>query len=258
VLAQLVVKNNLAALNIRVRSKKGNLFPVLLKIADMIIAIDGYSGTGKSSTAKLVAEKLSYLYVDSGAMYRAVSYYFLLQHVDISNSENVNLALESIRLEFLPDFEALKPVIYLNGKNIEKEIRTPEIAAAVSSVASLPQVRKKMVSQQRIIASKGDVVMDGRDIGTVVFPSADLKIFMTADLDVRAKRRFDELKEKGIKTELSAVKKNLADRDLVDTTRKDSPLIKAIDAIEIDTTNLTFDEQVSKIINLAKLQINEH
>lgn len=224
----------------------------------MIIAIDGYSGTGKSSTAKQVAERLGYVYVDSGAMYRAVTYYFLQKKIDLNIEMEVSTGLEGISLEFLPDLATRKPVIHLNGKNIETEIRTPQVAESVSVVAALPVVRRKMVLQQRQIANKGDVVMDGRDIGTVVFPSADLKIFMTANLEIRAKRRYEELKEKGIKAELSAVKNNLTERDLVDTTRKDSPLIKALDAIEIDTTNLTFDAQVAKIVELAKIRKNEH
>lgn len=216
----------------------------------IIVAIDGYSGTGKSSTAREVAKRLDYKYIDSGAMYRAVTLYFLKNKVDFENQEEVKKALDAIDIKFVKGEEGTTQ-IFLNDQPVDQEIRETPINETVSLVAANSLVRKKLVSlQQQMGASKG-IVMDGRDIGTVVFPKAELKIFMTAEDHIRARRRQLELQEKGITTELNKVLNNLKDRDQKDTTREDSPLQKSIDSIEIDTSHLTFDQQVDKIVELV-------
>ncbi|MEO1256896.1 MAG: (d)CMP kinase [Bacteroidota bacterium] len=199
----------------------------------IVIAIDGYSGTGKSSTAKQVASRLDYTYIDSGAMYRAITYFFLKEKVDLADEKAVKQALDTCNITF----DGLS--ILLNKQCIDHEIRTMEVNRLVSEVSTISAVRSKLVAQQRSIGSDKGVVMDGRDIGTVVFPKAELKIFMTANMDVRAERRRKELANKGIKESVSTIKDNLEQRDQVDTSREDSPLKKASDAIEIDTSNLT-------------------
>ena len=219
---------------------------------DIIIALDGYSGCGKSSTAKEVAKALGYTYLDSGAMYRAATLYFIRNKVDLQNPESVNEALNNINIHFYRNQDTLRNETYLNGENVEEEIRKMEVSEKVSAVSALPEVRKKMVSQQRALGSGKRVVMDGRDIGSHVFPEAELKIFMKADLAVRAQRRKKELEEKGVTVRLEEIEHNLAERDRIDTSRAQSPLIKVEDAIEIDTTYLSFSEQVSKIIELAE------
>ncbi|MEO9474800.1 MAG: (d)CMP kinase [Cyclobacteriaceae bacterium] len=216
------------------------------------IAIDGYSGTGKSSTAKAVAKALGYVYIDSGAMYRATTLYFIRQAIDIQNPESVSQALAQLSLSFDGS------EISINSQNVEDSIRTMEVNEKVSHVAALRNVRVEMVRQQQAMGKDKGVVMDGRDIGTVVFPDAELKVFMTANAEVRAQRRMEELSHKGISEELSVIKNNLLERDKIDSSREESPLIKADDAIEVDTSDLTFEGQVSKIVKLAKAKINEN
>ena len=208
----------------------------------MTIAIDGYSSCGKSTLAKALAKELSYVYVDSGAMYRAVTYYFLKHDITIHNDKEVALALEKINI----DFANIKGsnICFLNNENVENEIRSMRISNNVSEVAAIGLVREKLVKLQRLIAKNSSVVMDGRDIGTVVFPDADIKFFVTADKAVRAQRRYDELISKGKEVTLREVQQNLEHRDLIDTTREISPLRKADDAIVIDNTNLNREDQL--------------
>ncbi len=225
---------------------------------DIVIAIDGFSGTGKSSTAKAVARRLNYRYIDSGAMYRAVTLYFLEKKVDFSKSNYLTSVLGEIDLDFSFDPTTSQSRIKLNGRDVEEEIRNIDVNQYVSSVASISLVRKKLVSQQRKIGKNKAIVMDGRDIGTVVFPEAELKIFMTASVEIRAERRYQELQSSGVRTSMDKVKFNLVERDNIDSTRQDSPLKKAKEAFEIDTTNLTFEDQVNKIVNLARDIIGEN
>jgi len=216
------------------------------------IAIDGYAGCGKSTTAKQVARELNYLFIDSGAMYRAVTLY-VLRHVLPYHEDNEQLkaALDDIKLEFDYSDNPLIPGIFMNGEPVGKAIRTPQVSGAVSQVATLGSVREAMVDQQRRIAHDQGVVMDGRDIGTVVFPQAELKIFMQADLEVRARRRLAELDQQGINSTLQEVIDNLKARDRIDTTRQIAPLKKADDAVVIDTTHLSIADQVKKVCDLA-------
>jgi len=211
----------------------------------MIVAIDGFSSCGKSTLAKTLATELHYTYIDSGAMYRAVTYYFLKNKIDISTIETVKQALEDIHLSFK------KKQIELNGENINEEIREMYISGYVSEISALKPVREKMVALQQKMSKKGHVVMDGRDIGTTVFPNAQLKIFMTADPAVRAQRRFRELLLKGVKVSYQEVFDNLTHRDTQDTSRKESPLKMAADAVVLDNSYLNEEEQldfVHKII----------
>ena len=223
----------------------------------IVIAIDGYSGCGKSSTAKAVAKDLGFTYIDSGAMYRAVTLHFLNQFLSPSNPNDVKKGLESLEISFQINPDTQKQETYLNGLNVEDEIRTMRVSERVSEVATIKEIRREMVAQQQRLGRKKGVVMDGRDIGSVVFPEAELKIFMTADLETRAVRRQQELLDKGDLVDLDEIKKNLADRDFVDSSRAESPLIKVPDAIEIDTSNLTFMEQVAQIVGLAKKVIEK-
>lgn len=218
----------------------------------IIIAIDGNSGCGKSTTAKALAKKLHYIYIDTGAMYRAVTLFFIEHDIDLNNEEDVKNALAQIDISFKYNEETGHNDTYLNGKNVEREIRQMEVSNLVSPVSEIPAVRRKLQEQQRRLGEDKGVVMDGRDIGTVVFPDADLKIFMTADLEVRAERRRKEMHEKGMNVELNEVIANLKERDRIDSSRADSPLKKANDAIVVDTSHLTFDEQVNKILELAE------
>ena len=253
--------NNRDPLATRVRLRKENQFLVRLRIVNLlmrkiVVAIDGFSGTGKSSTAKVVASRLGYAYIDSGAMYRAVTLFFFRQGVDLEDEESVLEALEKIDIRFEVDDEKEVSEIILNGEAVEQLIRQPEISGRVSEVAAIPMVRRKLVQMQQSYGQTKGIVMDGRDIGTVVFPDAELKVFMKADVSVRAKRRMAELEASGTIVELSEIENNLEERDRIDTTRQDSPLVKASDAIEIDTTNLTFQQQVDKIVTLAKQLID--
>lgn len=212
----------------------------------IVIAIDGYSGTGKSSTAKQVASRLGYNYIDSGAMYRAVTYFFLSNNIDFNRESNVEESLENCSITF--DGTS----ILLNGEPIDDEIRTMEVNQNVSAVSTISTVRAKLVEQQRKMGEKKGVVMDGRDIGTVVFPKAELKVFMTADMDIRAERRRKELEKKDIHESSKVIKDNLKERDRIDSTRVDSPLKKAKDAVEIDTSHLTLNQQIDKIVKMAE------
>jgi cytidylate kinase len=218
------------------------------------IAIDGYSACGKSSTAKAVAKALHYIYIDSGAMYRVVTYYFLKNDINIENSDSVIAALRDIHIHFESNDKGW--TTYLNNENVEDKIRTLEVSEAVSPVSAISPVRNKLVTLQQSLGENKGVVMDGRDIGTVVFPDAELKIFMTADLDTRTLRRKLEMAQKGLEGNVEDIAKNLIQRDRIDTTRADSPLVMAEDAILLDTTNLDFDSQVEIIVNKAKQIIN--
>lgn len=221
----------------------------------IIIAIDGHSAVGKSTTALAVAAKLNYTYVDSGAMYRAVTYYLLQNNISLTDVREISEVLANLEVCFQRD-EAGNPITSLNGHPVEEQIRQIQVSEKVSEVAANSEVRREMVSiQHRMGESKG-IVMDGRDIGTVVFPQAELKIFMTADLEIRAKRRLKEWLAKGIEVSLDEVRANIAERDHKDSTRQDSPLKKADDAIVVDNSLMTFDEQVDEIIALAEERIN--
>lgn len=217
----------------------------------IVIAIDGYSGTGKSSTAKQVAARLGYTYIDSGAMYRAVTFCFLKEEIDFSDNDQVISTLEDCNISFDG------PSIFLNGENVDYHIRTMEVNQNVSQVSAISEVRRKLVEQQRKMGEEKGVVMDGRDIGTIVFPNAELKVFMTADMDVRAERRRKELVKKGIEEEQDIIKANLEKRDKIDSSREDSPLKKADDAKEIDTSHLTLNQQIDKIVEMAESIIYE-
>jgi cytidylate kinase len=220
----------------------------------IVIAIDGFSSCGKSTLAKALANELGYIFIDSGAMYRGVALY-CSEHNLIPDGtplqDEIEQELPKISLAFRMNPETKQADLYLNDTNVESRIRTPEIAAVVSKVAAIKSVREKLVLEQRKMGTSGGIVMDGRDIGSVVFPNAELKLFVTATPEIRAERRFKELKEKGIEISFQEVLKNLTERDFLDTTRAESPLIKTKDAIEIDTSNLTREEQLDKVLNLA-------
>lgn len=218
------------------------------------IAIDGYSSCGKSTIAKSLAAKLGYSYIDSGAMYRAVTVYAMqngLYDKDGLNQEALIQQLGNITIgfEFNPEREASDT--FLNGINVEKEIRMMEVSERVSKVSSIKEVREKMRAIQQHFGQNKGVVMDGRDIGTVVFPDAELKLFMTANLDIRALRRFEELKTKGELAGFGQIKDNLIKRDFDDTHRVENPLVKAQDAIELDNSELTREEQLEFVLNLV-------
>ncbi|MFD0792823.1 (d)CMP kinase [Mucilaginibacter litoreus] len=207
-----------------------------------IIAIDGYSSCGKSTLAKALAKKLHYIYVDSGAMYRAVALYFLRNNIDSADHAQIEAALKDIHLNFHSrDYETH---ITLNGEEVSDEIRQMPVSEKVSEVSALKEVRREMVKQQQRMGQSKNIVMDGRDIGTTVFPNATLKIFMTADPAVRAQRRYDEIRTKNPDITLEEVFENIAHRDYSDTTREESPLVRAKDAIILDNTNLTPEEQL--------------
>ncbi len=218
------------------------------------IAIDGFSSTGKSTLAKQLAQKLGYIYVDTGAMYRAVAYFAMqnqLISVDSFNKGGLVNQLKNIVLEFKFNSELGFAEMYLDGANVEKAIRTIEVSGYVSKVAEVSEVRAKLVEQQQEMGKNKGIVMDGRDIGTVVFPDAELKIFMTASAVTRAQRRFDELVQKGDSVSYDEVLKNVEERDYIDTHREDSPLIMAEDAVEIDNSHLTREEQFQAVLELV-------
>lgn len=217
----------------------------------IVIAIDGFSACGKSTTAKAVAQMLKYVYIDTGAMYRAVTLYFQESYVNLTNPKQVQKSLQEIEIEFERAGGNQDCQIFLNGINVSHKIREMAVSEKVSEVSALLPVREKMVALQRRIGKKKGVVMDGRDIGTVVFPNSELKIFMTADLEVRAARRQLELLERGHMVDLDDIIENLRKRDHMDTTREISPLKQADEAHLIDTTHLTFPEQVEEILNLT-------
>lgn len=214
----------------------------------IIIAIDGYSSCGKSTLARQLAAQLGYNYIDSGAMYRAVTLYFLRNGVDLSNPAQVASALGSIHLHFEYNASRSKSEIFLNDENVERFIRDLIVAEKVSEVAAIREVRKFAVAQQQQMGKKRGIVMDGRDIGTVVFPDAELKIFMTADLEIRVKRRFEELCESGQEGTLEDVQHNLAMRDYIDSNREESPLRQAADALILDNSGLSREEQLEKVL----------
>lgn len=216
----------------------------------IVIAIDGYSACGKSTTAKEVAKILGYRYIDSGAMYRAVTLYFLDHLVSFTNPKEIDKALQDIKLTFVVNLKGVTE-IFLNGINVEKAIRKMRISENVSQVSTIKVVREAMVVLQRKMGKDKGIVMDGRDIGTVVFPEAELKVFLTADLMTRAFRRQKELLEKEDLVEIDTIVENLRSRDQIDSTRKESPLVKASDATEMDTTHVTIDEQVDEVVRLA-------
>lgn len=219
------------------------------------IAIDGFSSTGKSTLAKELAKELGYVYVDTGAMYRAVALFAMQKGFIAKDYFDVRLlikSLDSITLTFKFNPELGFAEMYLNDINVEKEIRTLEVSSYVSKVAEISEVRAKLVEQQQEMGKNKGIVMDGRDIGTVVFPDADLKIFMTASPITRAERRFKELTRNGDTVTFEAVLKNVEERDYIDTHREDSPLVKADDAIEFDNSNVTKQEQFIKVLKLIK------
>lgn len=218
------------------------------------IAIDGFSSTGKSTLAKQLAKELEYVYVDTGAMYRAVALFAMQNNfigADFFNKEALTKALPKIQLEFKFNTDLGFAEMYLNGENVEKPIRTIEVSNFVSRVAEVSEVRAKLVEQQQEMGTNKAIVMDGRDIGTVVFPNAELKIFMTASAETRAQRRFDELQQKGDDVSYEDVLKNVVERDYIDTHREDSPLVIADDAIEIDNSYLTREEQFAAVFELV-------
>jgi len=223
------------------------------------IAIDGYSSTGKSTIAKELAKKLGYSYVDTGAMYRAVTLYAINKNYfdDEDFFRNLLIAdLDKIEVSFVYNEELGFGEVYLNGENVESEIRDMNVSNKVSIVAQVPEVRQAMVAQQQKMGESKGVILDGRDIGTVVFPDADLKLFMTASADIRAKRRFDEMVSKGNDTvTYEEVLKNVEERDYLDTTRTTSPLMKAEDAIEYDNGNKTREEQFKEILEIIENKI---
>ncbi|WP_299156796.1 (d)CMP kinase [uncultured Christiangramia sp.] len=224
------------------------------------IAIDGFSSTGKSTVAKRLAKKLNYVYVDTGAMYRAVTLY-MMRKLFVSDTnfdqEAIIRHLPFVSLKFVFNEQKGFAEMYLNGENVEKEIRYMEVSEQVSKVAAVPDVRKLLVDQQQEMGKEKGVVMDGRDIGTVVFPDAELKIFMTASTEKRAQRRYDELIERGDEVEFDAVLKNVKDRDFMDSTREDSPLIKADDAVEFDNSDLDLQEQFDQILKIVEDRLSE-
>ncbi|HCN82715.1 MAG TPA: (d)CMP kinase [Sphingobacteriaceae bacterium] len=222
--------------------------------SNIIVAIDGYSSCGKSTVAKALAKKLHFIYVDSGAMYRAVTLYLLRNNIDVTDSRRIEEALENIHLNFHSrDYQTH---IILNGEEVSEEIRQMPVSEKVSDVSTLKAVRTEMVKQQQRLGKSKDIVMDGRDIGTTVFPDAQIKIFMTADPNIRARRRYKELAAKGDSATLEEVFENLAHRDYQDTSRKESPLVRAEDAIVLDNTDLSEDEQLEFVFEKIKPFLN--
>ena len=221
-------------------------------VPKLIISIDGFSSCGKSTLAKQLAKKLNYTYIDSGAMYRAITLYFLRNNIDISNEKEIRNALKNITLEFIVNKPSGNSEIYLNGENVEYIIRDIVIAEKVSDVAALKDVRTFAVAEQQKMGIHKGIVMDGRDIGTTVFPDAEIKIFMIADEAVRVERRYAEMFDKNPNITLDEIKSNIAMRDYIDSNRKVSPLRKAADAIELDNTNLTQKEQLDFALKLVK------
>ena len=222
------------------------------------IAIDGFSSTGKSTIAKQLAKKLEYIYVDTGAMYRAVTLYAMQQNYiseTFFNPNDLVADLDNISLSFTFNEQLGFAEMFLNGTNVEKEIRTIEVSKLVSKVAAISEIRKKLVKEQQEMGKNKGIVMDGRDIGTVVFPNAELKLFMTASADKRATRRYKELLDRGDKVKYEEILRNVQERDRIDSTREDSPLIKAEDAIEFDNSDMGLKEQFERIMSLVNARI---
>jgi cytidylate kinase len=222
----------------------------------IIIAIDGFSSCGKSTMAKDLAHELGYIYVDTGAMYRCVALYALQHKLFLKDGEinipELEAAMPNINISFKLNKETGRPDTYLNNENVENKIRTMEVSSHVSSIAAIPFVREALVAQQQKIGKDKGIVMDGRDIGTVVFPNAELKIFVTASPEVRAQRRYDELMEKGMEADYNEILENVKRRDYIDSHRDVSPLRKADDAIELDNSNISIEEQKQWLIKQYK------
>jgi cytidylate kinase len=216
---------------------------------NLIIAIDGPASSGKSTTAKLLAEKLGYLYIDTGAMYRAITLFAIRKNISNSETEIIKLAQE---LDIQLKFSNGQTKVFVDGVDVSEEIRSMEVNNLVSPISKIEAVRRIMISKQRAIGKNGNVVIEGRDITTVVFPEADLKVFLTATIDERAKRRLKEYLYKGIQIDLEEVVNNIKERDRIDSSREVSPLKKSDDAFEIDTSNLTIDQQVNLILEKVK------
>ncbi|HOP00130.1 MAG TPA: (d)CMP kinase [Bacteroidales bacterium] len=227
----------------------------------LIIAIDGYSSCGKSTFAKAIARELNYIFIDSGAMYRAVTLYCMRNGLIGDNyldHDSIAAGLPAIHIEFVYNPDRGEFDTYLNSENVEEEIRGIEVSKYVSRISTIAEVRTRMVELQRQIGMFKGIVMDGRDIGTVVFPDADLKIFMTASVDVRAGRRYDELSRKGLKVDFEEIKKNIITRDITDENRDISPLRKADDAIVLDNTRMSVAEQMSWVMQIIDGKLNEN
>jgi cytidylate kinase len=244
------------------------IIPVMHQNKSYSIAVDGYSSCGKSTFAKEIARELNFLYIDSGAMYRAVALYSLENKIYENGRvdlERLKTALPSLIIEFLRNDKTGRQETYLNNRNVEEEIRSVRISEIVSQLSKIKEVRKQMVSLQISMSLSTNrsaeihgVVMDGRDIGTVVFPLADLKIFMTADIDIRAKRRYDEIVAKGLKINFEDIRKNIIDRDHQDETRQESPLRKAGDALVLDNSRMSVEEQMDWFRKKWKLILHDH
>lgn len=219
----------------------------------IIIAIDGHSSCGKSTLSRGLAKALGYVYIDSGAMYRMVTLYLQRRGIGPEHNEPLRTALQELELAFGPENRAI-----LNGEDVEAEIRSMAVSQQVSHVAALPVVRRFLVGQQRSLAGQQGAVMDGRDIGSVVFPQAQLKIFLTADAEVRVRRRYLELREKGLQVDVEQVRENLQARDQIDSTRKDSPLLQARDAVRLDNTNMDAEETLAVALALARIRIRKN
>ena len=225
----------------------------------LIIAIDGYSSCGKSTFARAIAKELNYIFIDSGAMYRAVTLYCMRR--DFIGNGNINIEgiireLKDIHIEFVYNPDIAEYETFLNSENVEKEIRGIEVSAHVSRISQIPEVRARMVELQRQIGVFKGIVMDGRDIGTVVFPDADLKIFMTASVEIRAKRRYDELINKGVNVDFEEIRKNIIARDITDENRDISPLRRADDAIILDNSRMKVEEQMNWVRQIIEKKIN--
>lgn len=228
-----------------------------MSVSKIIIAIDGYSSCGKSTIAKQIAAALGYSYIDSGAMYRAITLYFLRHNINLSDHSQILNALANVHLSFEYNPAHQRSEIYLNDENVEGYIRDLIVAEKVSEVAAIKEVRSFAVAQQKKMGKKKGIVMDGRDIGTVVFPDAELKIFMTADPAIRVKRRFEELYETNHEVSIEDVKANLELRDYIDSNREESPLRKADDAIVLDNSTLTREEQLEMVLQWVKEKTHE-
>jgi cytidylate kinase len=225
----------------------------------LIIAIDGYSSCGKSTFARAIAKELNYIFIDSGAMYRAVTLYCMRR--DFIGNGNINIEgiireLKDIHIEFVYNPDIAEYETFLNSENVEKEIRGIEVSAHVSRISQIPEVRARMVELQRQIGMFKGIVMDGRDIGTVVFPDADLKVFMTASVEIRAKRRYDELINKGVNVDFEEIRKNIVARDITDENRDISPLRRADDAIILDNSRMKVEEQMNWVRQIIEKKIN--
>ena len=216
----------------------------------IVVAVDGPAGAGKSTVSQIAADKLKFTYIDTGAMYRAVAWKTLQQNKEVTD-ELIISSLDDIDINLI--FENRKTRVFVNNKEVTEEIRTPEINKIVSKVAALVPVREKLTYLQRKMGEKGNVLMDGRDIGTFVFPKADVKIFLTASVEERARRRFEELKAKGFEVNLKEIEKDIALRDKLDSEREMAPLKKADDAVLLDTTGMSVEEVVAKIISLCEV-----